>query len=259
MSMQRACPPGKVASGDYADQALLFKALADPHRLTILATLAQSEHEVCVCDFTAGLPLNQPAVSHHLKVLRDAGMVKAERRGTWIYYTLAGDARNRLASALSLVLEEGARARRRPVQNVLFVCVHNSARSQMPEAFVNQRCGEILVARSAGLEAGTLNPLAVEVMSEAGIDIGRNGTQAVFDVLESGARFDYVVTVCDETSAEGCPVFPGVASRLHWNFPDPAAFSGSWEERLEQTRRVRDAIRARVTAWCNELAANGAR
>ncbi len=255
--MRRACPPSKVASGDYADQALLFRALDDPHRLTILATLAQSEHEVCVCDFTAGLPLNQPAVSHHLKVLRGAGLVKAERRGTWVYYTLATDARDRLASALSLVLEEGARARRRAVQNVLFVCVHNSARSQMAEAFVNQRCGEVLVARSAGLEAGTLNPLAVEAMSEIGIDIGSNLTQAVFDILKSGARFDYVVTVCDETSAERCPIFPGVASRLHWSFPDPSAFSGTWEERLEQTRRVRDAIGDRVTAWCAEIASNG--
>ncbi len=241
-----------------ADQALLFRALADPHRLTILATLAQSEHEVCVCEFTAGLPLNQPAVSHHLKVLRDAGLVRAERRGTWVYYTLAGDARSRLASALSLVLDDTP-TRRRAARSVLFVCVHNSARSQMAEAFVNQFCREVLVARSAGLEAGTLNPLAVEAMSEIGIDIGRNATQAVFDVMESGARFDYVVTVCDETSAERCPVFPGVASRLHWSFLDPAAFSGSWEERLEQTRRVRDAIRARVTAWCNELAAHGAR
>lgn len=85
-------------------EAGLFKALADPARLTILATLARSEHEVCVCDFTAGLELNQSSVSHHLKLLKDAGLISSVRRGTWGYYSLAPDARARLEAALALVL-----------------------------------------------------------------------------------------------------------------------------------------------------------
>jgi ArsR family transcriptional regulator len=104
MSMQRCCPPAAVDPVDRAGEAALFKALGDPHRLTILATLARAEDEVCVCDFTAGLPLNQPAVSHHLKILRDAGLVSGDRRGTWVYYRLAPGARERLNAALDGVL-----------------------------------------------------------------------------------------------------------------------------------------------------------
>jgi ArsR family transcriptional regulator len=82
----------------------MFKALADPARVAILATLARAEHEVCVCDFTSGLGLNQSTVSHHLKLLKDAGLITSVRRGTWGYYSLARDARARLKSALATVL-----------------------------------------------------------------------------------------------------------------------------------------------------------
>lgn len=110
MSMQRCCPPADVDPTDRSEDAAVFKALADPHRLTILATLARAGDEVCVCDFTSALPLNQPTVSHHLKILRDAGLVTGERRGTWVYYRLAGDARARLAAALGSLLPERALA-----------------------------------------------------------------------------------------------------------------------------------------------------
>lgn len=106
MSMQRCCPPSGLSGEDFGGPASLLKALGDPHRLTILASLARAEDEICVCDFTAGLPLNQPTVSHHLKILRDAGLVTCERRGTWVYYRLASGARNRLHDALALVLPE---------------------------------------------------------------------------------------------------------------------------------------------------------
>lgn len=99
MSMQRCCPPATVDPEDRAAVAGLFKALADPHRLAILATLARAQGEVCVCDFTSGLPLNQPTVSHHLRILRDANLVTCERRGTWVYYRLAADARGRIDAA----------------------------------------------------------------------------------------------------------------------------------------------------------------
>ncbi|HEY3303793.1 MAG TPA: arsenate reductase ArsC [Candidatus Binatia bacterium] len=135
-------------------------------------------------------------------------------------------------------------------KKVLFVCVHNSARSQMAEALLNQMCGELFEAESAGLQPGVLNPLAVAAMREIGIDIGGNETRSVADVVKTGQRFDYVITVCDETSAEQCPLVPGGGARAHWNFPDPAKFEGTWEQRLEQTREVRDAIELKITRFC---------
>jgi arsenate reductase len=138
-------------------------------------------------------------------------------------------------------------------KKVLFVCIHNSARSQMAEAFLNQICGEEFEAHSAGLEPGKLNPIVAEAMQEAGIDISGNQTKAVFDFIKSGEIFAYVITVCDETSAERCPVFPGVTTRLHWSFPDPSKFQGSHEEKLAQTREVRDTIKAKVENWCAEV------
>ena len=137
-------------------------------------------------------------------------------------------------------------------KNILFICVHNSARSQMAEAFLNEICGDDFAAESAGLEPGTLNPLVVEVMRESGIDISRAKTRSIFDVLKTGRLFYYVVTVCDEASAERCPIFPGVAQRLHWGFPDPSACVGTREERLEKIRTIRDSIRAKIEAWCGE-------
>jgi arsenate reductase len=140
-------------------------------------------------------------------------------------------------------------------RKVLFICVHNSARSQMAEAFLNDICDDHFEAHSAGLEPGTLNPIAVEAMREVGIDISQKGTQFVFDVFKSGELFAYVITVCDETSAERCPIFPGVTTRLHWSFPDPAALTGTREERLAGTREIRDQIRERIEMWCDEMCA----
>lgn len=108
--MQRCCPPATVDRTDRVDAAGLFKALADPHRLAILATLARADDEVCVCDFTGALPLEQPTVSHHLRILREAALVTCERRGTWVYYRLAGDARDRIDAAFSSVIPEKALA-----------------------------------------------------------------------------------------------------------------------------------------------------
>ena len=119
----------------------------------------------------------------------------------------------------------------------------------MAEAFLKALCGEEFECHSAGIEPGKLNPLAVEVMREVGIDISKNQTKGVLDFIQSERRFAYVITVCDETSAERCPVFPGVTARLHWGFPDPSSFEGTWDERLEQTRKVRDRIKAKVEEW----------
>lgn len=137
-------------------------------------------------------------------------------------------------------------------QRVLFICVHNSARSQMAAALLNKACGEFFDAQSAGLEPGTINPLVTEALQELGIDISNSQTQRVFDVWKSGQIFQFVITVCSEAEAEGCPIFPGVATRLHWPFDDPSKFSGTHNERLAQTRGVRDQIHAKIESFCDE-------
>ena len=137
-------------------------------------------------------------------------------------------------------------------KKVLFICIHNSARSQMAAAWLNEICGDYFQAESAGLEPGELNPVAVQVMDEIGIDISNSKTQAVFDTFKSGQLFAYVITVCDESEAGGCPIFPGVTTRLYWSFPDPSKFTGSPDEKLEQTRRVRDKIDNQIRRFCAE-------
>jgi arsenate reductase len=144
-------------------------------------------------------------------------------------------------------------ARDHPHQSVLFVCIHNSARSQMAEAFVNRACDRFLRAYSAGLEPGTLNPDVVEIMREIGYDISANATKSVDDTAIRARAYDYVVTVCDEGSAQGCPVYPTRGTRLHWSFADPSAFRGPREEVQRSIREIRDAIAARVRAWCDEV------
>jgi arsenate reductase len=138
-------------------------------------------------------------------------------------------------------------------KKVLFICIHNSARSQMAEAFLKQACGDEFEVESAGLEPGKLNPIVVEAMLEAGIDISGNPTKAVWDFVKSGKTFNYVIAVCDEASAERCPIFPGVTTRLRWSFADPSSFSGTHEEKLARVREVRDSIKSRVESWCDEV------
>lgn len=123
----------------------------------------------------------------------------------------------------------------------------------MAEAWLNHLCGDLFEAQSAGLEPGTLNPVAVAVMQEAGIDISKKKTQSVFDVFKSGQLFAYVITVCDESSAEKCPIFPGPTQRLHWSFPDPSRVSGTREEKLAQVRAIRDQIKTKIDNWCAEV------
>ena len=136
-------------------------------------------------------------------------------------------------------------------KKVLFVCVHNSARSQIAEAFLKLLAGERFEAESAGLEPGKLNPLAIEVMKEIGIDISGNKSKSVFDFYKEGRRNDYVITVCDESQAQKCPIFPGttITRRIHWSFDDPASFQGAWEEKIEKTRQVRDKIKQQIEQW----------
>src|SRR5262249_23242069 len=132
---------------------------------------------------------------------------------------------------------------------------HNSARSQMAAALLNQTCGEFFAAQSAGLEPGTINPLVIEVLRELGIDISKNKTQRVLDVWKSGQMFQFVITVCGDAEAEGCPILRGVNTRLHWPFDDPSKFTGTHDKKLEKTRRIRDQIHAKIDSFCEEQCA----
>jgi arsenate reductase len=134
-------------------------------------------------------------------------------------------------------------------EKVLFVCIHNSARSQMAEAWLNSLYGDRFEAQSAGLEPGTLNPLVVTAMDEVRIDISRNRTKSVYDFFKKGELFSWVITVCDESAAERCPMFPGIVKRLHWSFPDPSLLTGTAEEKMAVIRKIRDAIKMKVKEW----------
>jgi arsenate reductase len=122
----------------------------------------------------------------------------------------------------------------------------------MAEALLKRACGDEFQVESAGLRPGAINPLAIATMKEVSIDISGNSTQSVFDVYRSGRIFSYVITVCDEASAEACPIFPGIVTRIHWSIPDPAALAGTWEERLEAVRAIRQTISDRVDAFCSQ-------
>jgi arsenate reductase len=139
-------------------------------------------------------------------------------------------------------------------KRVLFVCIHNSARSQMAAAYLRAIGGSRFEVESAGLEPGQLSPLAVEAMRRDGIDISRAGTQSVFELFKTGRRYEYVISVCDGASAERCPIFPGVTKRLSWSFDDPSSFTGPEEVRIAKTITVRDTIRDHVERFVREEA-----
>jgi arsenate reductase len=113
--------------------------------------------------------------------------------------------------------------------------------------------GDRIDVESAGLEAKPVNPLVVEVMQEIGYDLSEAQSDSVFDFFKEGRLYDYVITVCDETAAGQCPVFPGITKRFHWPFKDPEELTGTHEEKLEALRGIRDQIREKVNDWFNTL------
>jgi arsenate reductase (thioredoxin) len=139
-----------------------------------------------------------------------------------------------------------------PRERVLFLCTHNSARSQMAEGWLGALGGDRYEVESAGTEATRVHPLAVRAMAEVGVDLTRHMSKTL-DRFR-GERWDWVITVCDAAN-EGCPLFPGPARRVHWSFDDPTRTVGSEDERLATFRRVRDEIRARLDGWLAEQAA----
>ena len=131
--------------------------------------------------------------------------------------------------------------------NVLFLCTGNSARSQMAEAFLRKYAEDEFESHSAGLEPKGVNPLTIQVMKEAGIDISDQTSKGV-DTYLGKTHFQTLITVCDDAD-KNCPTFPGVDTRLHWSFEDPARFEGTEDEKLAKFREVRDRIEQRIREW----------
>ncbi len=138
------------------------------------------------------------------------------------------------------------------MKRVLFICVHNSARSQMAEEYLRRLGGDEYAVESAGFEPTEINPLVVEAMLEEGSDLSAKQTQSVFQLFKQGRMFHYVVTVCDESEEGNCPIFPGMTHRLHLPFPDPAKLTGTHAEKLAKVREIRDSIKRSIgefVAW----------
>lgn len=135
---------------------------------------------------------------------------------------------------------------------VLFVCIHNSARSQMAETFLNDLGAGLFEAESAGLEAGTLNPYVVRAMRELDYDISGNETNDVFDYHKEGRIYQAVVKVCDQINGERCPIFPRTLINENWNLEDPSSIQGDDEAIMNRTREIRDQILERVKAFIDE-------
>ena len=126
---------------------------------------------------------------------------------------------------------------------VLIICQHNSGRSQIAEAYLKHVAGDRILVESAGLEpADGVNPLVAKVMQEEGFDLSGQKPQSVFELFKQGKLYDHVVTVCHDGEAQ-CPIFPGITKRWHMPFPDPATAEGGDEEKLDQVRKIRDAIK----------------
>ena len=132
---------------------------------------------------------------------------------------------------------------------VLFICIHNSGRSQMAETFLKIIGGERFEAESAGLEPRPVNPYVIRVMKEIGYDLSGNTSDRVMQFFQEGRLYDYVITVCNESIENQCPIFPGIARRLYWPFPDPQKATGTEDEKLDNIRSIRDQIREHIKSW----------
>ena len=131
-------------------------------------------------------------------------------------------------------------------ERVLFLCTHNSARSQMAEGFLRSLAGDRFEVASAGTEATRVHPLAIRAMADVDIDLSGHRSKIVDELVEQ--PWHYVITVCDAAN-EACPVFPKTSNRLHWSFEDPSRATGNDDQRLEVFRRVRDQIKRRIADW----------
>lgn len=239
----------------------IAKALSDGNRLRALMLLRNGE--LCVCRLIDLLGLAPSTVSKHMAILKQAGLVETRRAGKWTYYRLPADAADptvreilawtgtHLAAAplvvadlRRLVKDSGRRNDCHQKIRILFLCTGNSCRSQMAEGWARALKGGVIEPYSAGIETHGLNPRAVRVMAEAGVDISAHRSKLVKELAD--IEFDYVVTVCGN-AGESCPFFPGKTKVVHVGFDDPPRLAEECrteEKKLDCYRRVRDEIRA---------------
>lgn len=140
---------------------------------------------------------------------------------------------------------------------VLFVCEHNSARSQMAEAYLKNLGGAVFEVESCGIEAGIINPLVVEVLLEKGYSLQGKTTQTALNLFKQGKRYDIIVTVCSREASEQCPIFPGKALRMNWPFDDPSKIEGDKNTQLEKIRKISDQIEAKIKEFILEYNEEG--
>lgn len=255
----------------FESAARLLRVLGHPMRLAMVEALR--ERPWCVCQLADNLGLNKSAASKHLSLLKSVGIIEMERDGTQVNCTLAMPCildmmycANNFDSPPAESDTDGEPDRTAPTcssgcydmakelpimkkTRIMFVCIHNSARSQMAEAFVRHYAADRFDVHSSGIEAGKLNPLVVQAMAEVGVSMDGHFAKGAQEYIDRKEVFDYVVTVCDESSAERCPMFPGKHARMHWGFPDPSAITGTDDEKLAGIRPIRDAIEKKVKEW----------
>jgi len=268
-----------------------FKALSDETRLRLARVLTEAETALCLPELVDIVRRPQYAVSRAMAQLVRAEIIVEERRGKLRFYRLNTDpfARHMLEAVRAVPVDdsdwmhdrdrlrwrldlrrngrcvvtytagytprdymngEEAVDRTRKAK-VLFVCVHNTARSQMAEAYLRHFADDLFEVESAGLEPGELNPFVVEAMAADNIDISHKIPQSVVDLYQAGKTYAYVITVCSREAEENCPIFPGPVHRLSWPFPDPSQFTGTESEKLAQTIELRDVIKEAVRQFVN--------
>jgi len=238
----------------------VLKLLAHTVRWQIVAALAQSDYRVQ--ELEARLRRPQNLVSYHLRLLREGGLV-GERRssadGRDAYYTLHLEALRTAYQASGEVLHpaltynpepmEQSRSRSRPYR-VLFLCTHNSARSQLAEGILRAAGGELVEVFSAGNQVTAVHPFAIRAAAEQGIDISQQRAKSMDEFADHS--FDSIITVCDRVR-EVCPVFPGDPPHIHWSLPDPTAVTGTEEEQYQAFRNTARALATRIDFWLKRL------
>lgn len=233
----------------------ILKLLADELRWQLVQTLALSDRKVHELVSAVGRPMN--LVSYHLRRLREGNLVREHRSiadGRDVYYSLDletlkilyHDSGAEIHPALGAVSEQSAMSSASsslPPTRILFLCTHNSARSQMAEALMKSLGKSRVYVESAGTEPSVVNPWAIETMAERGIDIRANRSKHLDEFL--GQEWDFIITTCD-SARESCPVFPGDPSQIHWSFPDPSAVAGSDKEKLQAFRKTAQELTFRL-------------
>ena len=236
----------------------LIKLLSHDLRWGLLKALAASDQRVQELVILSNQPMN--LVSYHLKKLRDEQIVttrRSEADGRDVYYSLDLDRLRMLYQAAGSALHPALGtetiapfvAPALPQLRVLFVCTHNSARSQMAQALLSQISQRQLEVLSAGSQPTAIHPDAVRTMQQFGIDIRQQQTHALRDYADES--FDYVITVCDR-AREVCPTFPGAGKQFHWGFPDPVMIQDD-AQRREAFLRTAHRLKSRIEYFLRTL------